>query len=111
MSQLVAKTIDDKKGEDIRGIFIRNLTVISDYFVLAKALNNTHARAIADEVEYQLKEAGIEKEGIDGYQTDWILLDFGIVMVHVFYGESGGYENLCRLWADGKEVPLLENRQ
>lgn len=109
ISRIAAEAIDDKKGEDIRGIDIQKLTVISDYFILAKAQNSTHARAIADEVEFKLKEAGLEKEGIDGYRTDWILLDYATVMVHIFYGMTGGYDNLCHLWADGTPVELLEN--
>lgn len=109
IGQLAAKAADDKKGEEILGLNIRDLTVISDYFVLVKAQNNTHARAISDEVEFKLKEQGLEKEGMDGYRTEWILLDYGSVMVHIFYGQSGGYDNLCRLWADGKKVDLLEN--
>lgn len=98
----VVKAADSKKGRNIDVIGIRDLSVIADYFVIVTGDSSTQVKAIADEVEYQLKEAGEEPTHIEGRQSGWICLDFSSVIVHVFYKEQRDYFDLERLWQDGE---------
>ena len=95
------KALDDKKANNIEVIKIDELTIVADYFIIATANSNTHVRALADEVEYQLEEAGIMPDHIEGRSTGWVLLEYAGVVVHVFLEESRNYYNLERLWEDG----------
>lgn len=110
MLKTIVKTLDSKKAEDIRIIGIRDLTIIADYFVIANGTSTTQTKALADEVEFQLKEqGGVSPERIEGYQgSNWIVLDYADVVVHIFYKDTRNYYNLERLWSDGKEVDISE---
>ena len=104
----IVKAIDDKKGNDIQVIRINELTIVADYFVIATANSNTHVRALADEVEYQLEEAGIKADHIEGRATGWVLLEYKGVVVHIFLEEARNYYNLERLWEDGAKLDINE---
>ncbi len=102
----IVKALDDKKGNDIEVIKIDELTIVADYFVIVTANSNTHVRALADEVEYQLGEEGIKTDHIEGRATGWILMEYPGVVVHIFIEESRNYYNLERLWEDGKKLDI-----
>ncbi len=105
--QLIVKAIDSKRGEDIKAIKISDLTIISDYFIIANGTSSTQVKAIADEVEFKLKEAGISPLRIEGYQSaNWIVLDYSDVVVHIFYKETRAFYNLERLWNDGEYINI-----
>ncbi len=104
----IVKALDDKKGNDIQVIKIDELTIVADYFVLATANSNTHVRALADEVEYQLEEAGIKADHIEGRATGWVLLEYQGVVVHIFLEESRNYYNLERLWEDAAKIEVSQ---
>ncbi len=106
---LTAKALDSKKGIDIQVIEIKDISVIADYMVIATGSSNTHVKALADEVEYQLDNAGISVSHIEGYRSNsWILLDYIDVIVNVFSDEAREFYDLERLWQDGKPVDLSE---
>ena len=100
----IVKALDDKKGNDIQIIKIEELTIVADYFIICTANSNTHVRALADEVEYQLEEAGIKADHIEGRATGWVLLEYKGVVVHIFREESRNYYNLERLWEDAAKI-------
>ena len=102
----IVKALDDKKARDLEVIKIDELTIVADYFVIATANSNTHVRSLADEVEYQLEEAGIKADHIEGRATGWVLLEYEGVVVHIFLEESRGYYNLERLWEDAKKIDV-----
>ena len=105
--KLIVKALDSKKAEDIKAIKIGDLTVIADYFVIANGTSTTHTRGLVDEVDYQLSEAGVKVghiEGVDG--ASWIAMDYGDIVVHVFYRDVRGQYNLEKLWSDGTIVPI-----
>lgn len=90
-----------KKAKDIRVLKVEDLTVLTDYFVIGTGSSATQVKALADEVEYQLGQAGVKplrREGMDA--RNWILLDYGTVIVHVFYPETRDFYDLEHLWAD-----------
>lgn len=100
--ELIVKTLDDKKGIDIKILEIGDITSIADYFVICEGTSNTHVRALAEEVEFKLREAGIEPRQIEGRASGWILLDYHDVIVHVFTADQREYYNLEKLWADAR---------
>ena len=102
----IVKALDDKKGNDIQVIKIEELTIVADYFVICTANSNTHVRSLADEVEYQLEEAGIKADHIEGRATGWVLLEYRGVVVHIFLEEARNYYNLERLWEDAKKIDV-----
>lgn len=103
----IIKTLDSKRGEDIQVIKISDLTILADYFVIVNGTSNTHTRTLADEVEFQLSQDGIEPERREADTGNtWIILDYADIIVHVFYKEARGFYQLERLWADGEQVEI-----
>ena len=104
----IAKILYKKKAIDIIGIETKELTVMSDYFIIASGTSNTHVRALADEVDDEMKKLGVEVDHIEGRATGWILLDYNDVLVHVFQPESRQYYNIERLWNDAARIDLSD---
>lgn len=105
LAKEAAKTLDSKKALDLKIVGIRDISVLTDYFVLATGTSNTHVKALADEVEFQLKKIGVNAEHIEGYRSNsWVLLDYGNVIIHVFTDESRKFYDLDHLWQDGEMV-------
>ena len=107
LAKEAAKILDSKKGIDIQAIGVREVTTLTDYFVIATGGSGTQVKALADEVEYQLKLLGVSPNHIEGHRSNtWILLDYGNVVVHVFLKETRDFYDLERLWQDGEQVDL-----
>ncbi|MDE7351698.1 MAG: ribosome silencing factor [Acetatifactor sp.] len=108
--QLAKAAVDalaDKKGEDIRVIDISQVSVIADYFIIAGGSNHSQIQALCDNVEEQLGKAGCPVRQIEGYDSaNWILLDFGDVIVHIFDKENRLLYDLERIWRDGQPVDI-----
>lgn len=103
------KALDSKKADKIKLIKIDDVSSIADYFVIATGNSSTQVKALADEVEYKLDEAGISVSHIEGYKNNsWVLLDYIDVIVHVFSAEAREYYDLERLWKDGTEVDITD---
>lgn len=106
---IAVKAIDSKRGENIRIIKIDELTVIADYFIIANGGSTTQVKALADEVEFKLSEAGLEPRRTEGYQgANWIVLDYIDVVIHIFHKETRDFYDLERLWQDGTEISAQE---
>ena len=106
-AKTAALALDDKKGQDIKILKIEDLTVIADYFVIASGTSTTQVKALAGEVEYKMKEAGLELLHTEGYDSGgWILLDFNTVIVHVFQPVTREFYSLERLWADATPINM-----
>lgn len=105
----IVKVLDEKKAMNIVAIETEEVTIVSDFFVIASVMSNTHTKSLADDVEYEIKKRlGIDPEHIEGRATGWILLDYGSVIVHVFQQESREYYNLERLWTDAKVFDISD---
>ena len=101
--------LDSKKAEEISVLNVDALTSITDYFVIGAGTSTTQVKALADEVEFRLKEAGLPPHHIEGYtQGNWIVLDFYQVIVHVFNEETRKFYALENLWRDGTPVDIKE---
>ncbi len=106
--EIIVKTLDGKKAEDIKVIKIRDLTIIADYFVIADGLSSTQTRSLADEVEFQVKEkASVPPARVQGNNgSNWIILDYNNIVVHIFSKEQREFYSLERLWQDGEETDI-----
>ncbi len=110
--QLATKITDlmfNKKGYDVKILDIRQLTTMSDFFVICSANSDTQVKAISDEVDKSLREEGIKSWHTEGYKAlTWVLLDYIDVVVHVFKRESREFYNLEKLWGDA-EITEVED--
>ena len=105
----IVKALDSKRGEDIKAVNIRDITIIADYFIIAGASSTTQAKALADAVEYELGKLGIQPTRTEGYSAaNWIILDYTDIVVHVFYKETRDLYKLEKLWSDGVFVDISE---
>lgn len=103
----IAAILDKKKALDVKVLDIHELTTLGDYFVICNGTSSTHIKALADEMEFQMKQEGILPNHSEGYTSaSWILLDYGNVIVHVFTPDAKDFYSLERLWSDAPEVAL-----
>ena len=109
MTRLAISALEDKKAEDISIIDISEVSVLADYFLIASGSNRSQIQALTDNVEEKLGRARKEKKQIEGYDTaNWILMDYGDIIVHIFDRENRLFYDLERIWRDGKRVDLEE---
>ena len=105
----IAEVLDKKGATDITILEVDHLTSITDYFVIASGTSTTQVASLADEVEYELSQKGLEPYSVEGHDTkNWVLLDYSNVIVHVFVPNSRAYYDLEPLWADGEPVDISE---
>ncbi len=104
--KIAAEALNEKKAVELYATRIAELTVLTDYFLIANGTSSTHVRSLAEEVEDKLSKAGLEPMNIEGRSTGWILLDYGSVVVHIFTKQARDTYNLERLWMDGEEVDI-----
>ena len=104
---LAVESLEDKKAEDITVIDISEVSVIADYFIIAAGNNKSQIQALSDAVDEMLGRAGLPLKQIEGYNNaNWILLDFGDIIVHIFDKEKRLFYDLERIWCDGKKIEL-----
>ena len=109
MARQAIKALEDKKAEDIHVIDISEVSVVADYFIIANGSNRSQIQAMADNVQEMLGRAGYAMRQVEGYNTaNWILMDFGDVIVHIFDKENRLFYNLERSWRDGKAIEYTE---
>ncbi|WP_294975729.1 ribosome silencing factor [uncultured Leuconostoc sp.] len=103
------EAVDNKKANHIVALDMRKVSLMADYFVIADAASNRQVQAIATEVKDQVLAAGGEIKLVEGFQAaDWVLIDLGDVIVHIFSTEQRGFYNLERLWDDAPYVDLTK---
>jgi ribosome-associated protein len=104
-----ARAAESKQAVGIRVLDLRGVSSFTDFFVICSGTNQRQIQAIADEVEGQLKPNGRWCLGIEGYdKADWVLADYGDVIVHVFSQTARNFYDLERLWRTAKEVKIPE---
>ncbi|WP_101773204.1 ribosome silencing factor [Peptostreptococcus faecalis] len=109
MVKVVYEAIEDKLGRDTSILNVGEVSSICDYFIITSAASPRQVKAIADSVEEAMTEVGIEPRGKEGRETqNWILLDYGDIMVHVFDEENRVFYNLEKLWKDAPNIDIDE---
>lgn len=105
MAILALNAMKEKKAEDIRIIDIEKISTLADYFLIASGTNRNQVHALADFVEEKLGRAGYEVQHTEGYESaNWILLDYGDIIVHIFDRKNRLYYDLDRIWRDGMAI-------
>ena len=109
MVKIAYQALDEKKGEDIKIINLEGISVLADYFIIANGTNSSQVQALVDNVEEELHKAGYSLKQREGYSNgNWVLLDFGDLIVHIFDRENRLFYDLERIWKDGKEIAFDE---
>ncbi len=98
--EIVRAAAQDKKAEDVAEIDVAGRTILADRFVIVTGRSKVQTRSIADNIAENVKAAGLRVARVEGYADgNWILLDLGHVVVHVFTPEQRAFYNLERLWS------------
>jgi ribosome-associated protein len=104
---LALHAASEKKAVDLVLIDLRAIATFTDYFLITSGVNSRQVQAIADEVVDRLKKAGSPAARVEGYRTaEWILVDYGDFIVHVFEDKARKFYDLERLWREGQRVTL-----
>ena len=104
--------IEDMKGQDVNVLDVRGMTDVTDTMIIASGTSNRHVKAVADRVLEALRDAGVKPLGVEGEQQgEWILLDFGDVVVHIMHPETRRFYELEKLWNKDLEALLRSRRE
>jgi ribosome-associated protein len=107
---IAANAASDKLATDVVAIDVSDQLYITDAFVLCSAPNDRQVRAIVDEIEDKLREAGVKPIRREGERDGrWVLLDYGDLVIHVQHDEERAYYSLERIWRDCPNIPLPES--
>ncbi len=105
--KIIVKALDDKRAEDIDVLEISEISSLGDYFIICTCSSGVHVRACANEAEEKMKEAGFVPLHEEGYRGgNWILLDFGDIIVHIMDRQTREFYALERLWDDAKRITV-----
>ena len=105
--RLALHAAGEKKAHDLVVLDLREVASFTDFFVIASGTNVRQVQAIADEVVEQLKKQGTRAARVEGYKTaEWVLVDYGDFIVHVFENKARQFYDLERLWRDAARVTL-----
>jgi ribosome-associated protein len=108
------KAVLGKKPVDVVALDMRELTSIADAFIICSGSSNRQVTAIAEHVERQLRKQKVKPLGVEGAKDgQWVLLDYGHVIIHVFYDSVRQFYDLEGLWTDARriEMPGVKKRK
>src|SRR5215467_11418605 len=107
---VAARAAAEKKGLDIVALDLRKVASFTDYFLVCAGSNPRQVKAIAESVEERLRKSGRRPLHSEGYSTaEWILLDYGDFIVHVFSNAARRFYDLERLWRDAEQLKLPDD--
>ncbi|HKP69842.1 MAG TPA: ribosome silencing factor [Pyrinomonadaceae bacterium] len=106
--QLAIQCADDKKAVNMIGLDLREIASFTEFFLIASGMNQRQVQAIADEITEQLKQKLRRRAvRVEGYSSgEWVLLDYGDFVVHLFDKEARDFYDLERLWRDARRVEI-----
>lgn len=101
------RAAESKKAHDVKVLDLREVTSFADYFIICSGTNSRQNQAISDEIYLELKNLGEMPNSLEGYDNaDWILMDYGDYLIHIFLEKTRSYYDLERLWRHSKEVQV-----
>ncbi len=107
VQKLIYDTLLDAKGQDIQVLDVRKVTDFTDYMVIVSGTSNRHVISMADKVRTSMRDSGRSAVGSEGEDTgDWVLIDFGDVVVHIMRPQTRDFYNLEKLWGDGERADV-----
>jgi len=99
--KLAVKTLDEKKAKDIEILNVTEQSTLADYFIIASGSNFTQVKALTNEIDEAFSKAGHAPKHIErDTSSNWILLDYGDIIIHVFYSTAREFYNLIGIWGD-----------
>jgi ribosome-associated protein len=109
IANTIIRVLDLKKARELKLLRVADHTVIADFFVICEGTSTTNIKALAGEVEYKLGLCGVAPIRIDGHgEGQWIVLDFGSVLVHIMSREYRDFYKLEKLWSDAETVDIKD---
>ncbi|HEX9625447.1 MAG TPA: ribosome silencing factor [Acidiferrobacterales bacterium] len=109
MQQLISEALADAKGQDVRVLDVRRVTDFTDYMIIVTGTSNRHVVSMADKVLDKLREHDQRPLGVEGEDLgDWVLIDFGDVVVHIMRPQTRDFYNLEKLWGDSRAAGAAE---
>jgi len=107
IAELIVNTLDGKKAREIKLLRTTDVTILADYFVICTAGSNVQLKTLSDEVEKNLKTAGEVPLRREGHRSsNWVLIDYSCVIVHLFLQEARDFYSLERLWSDAEDIDI-----
>ena len=104
------RTAIEERALDVRCLDISALTDVADYLVISSGTSNRHAANVAEKIKVKLKESGEEPVRVSNKESsEWIVIDYGDVVVHVFYEATRQYYQLDELWSQAPVIPIPED--
>jgi ribosome-associated protein len=105
--RVAVRAADEKKAQELLVLRLSAITEFTDYFIICTGNSSRQTKAIADEIEERLKISGVRPLNTEGYNNaEWILIDYGAFVVHIFTEEARRFYDLERLWRDAERVEI-----
>jgi ribosome-associated protein len=105
--EVAVRAADSKRAEDIIALDIHEVSLVADAFLIMSAPTNRQVLAIVDEIEDKMAEAGFELVKHEGrHEGEWVLMNFGDIIVHVFKTEERDFYNLEKLWGNAPAIDV-----
>lgn len=105
--KLAKNCIEDKKGRNVQILDVSSISCETDYFIIASCDNKLQLKAISEEIVFKLEEAGLKLRHQEGRSnSEWILIDFNELVIHLFEKDTRAFFNLERIWSDAKVLDL-----
>ena len=103
MLKIAYDALDEKKADDITVIDIAGVSSLADYYVITNGENTHHVQALVENVQEKMFKAGYACRSLEGFKAaNWVLMDYGDIVVNVFSREDRRWFDLERIWRDGK---------
>jgi ribosome-associated protein len=110
LAQILSKIALDKKAEDLIILDVSKLSSFTDYFIILSGRSTRHVQGLADAISSELSRKRIKDGSVEGLKEGlWVLLDYGDVVVHIFYKEERSFYDLEGLWHDAPRIEVEEN--
>ncbi len=107
LAEKTVKILDSKKAADIKLLYVGDLTTLAEYFIICTGNSSTQVNALSDAVDEKLSLEGVEPHHIEGLRGgQWVLMDYGTVIIHIMYKEARNFYNIERLWADAPSIDV-----
>lgn len=108
----VAKAALKIKAKDLKLLDLTKLSTFADYFVVTSGTSDRHVEAIADSIIAEMKKQGRRPFGVEGYEhSQWIIVDFGDVVAHIFYEPMREIYSIEKLWSDAKKIRVQSEKR
>jgi len=105
LKESILNILEDNKAENLSIIDVKNKSSVTDTMIIVSGRSTRHVKAIADNLVTKLKKNKVKPIGVEGYnKSEWILLDYGDLLVHVMHPETRDFYSLEKLWDESIEI-------